>query len=99
MHYMDKYELLIIKFNDEEIKAKYAYKEVAKKYKTTPSCVERAINHTIKNAFDNNRQLFWYNVSYNKEECPKNEEFFDMIYEELMMYFDFYNNKYIGDEI
>ena len=84
-------DLIIIKFNDEEIKAKYAYKEVAKKYKTTPSCVERAINHTIKTAFNNNRELFWYNLSYNKNECPKNEEFFNMIYEELMMHYDFFN--------
>ncbi|MBQ6991478.1 MAG: response regulator [Clostridia bacterium] len=92
-------DVIIIKFNDEEIKAKFAYKEIAKKYKTTPACVERAINHTIKTAFSNNREMFWYNVSYNKDECPKNEEFFNMIYEELIMYFDFFNNKCISDEI
>lgn len=90
---------IFLKYNDEAIKASQVYKNIAKKYNTTSSCVERAISHTIKTAFYNNRQLFFYMVSYNKEECPKNEEFFAMINEEIIMHFDFYNNISVGDVI
>lgn len=86
-------ELLKIKYYDINIKTNKAFKEVAKKYSTTISCVERAISYSIKETFNRNREKFWYNISYNNEESPKNEEFINIIIEQLIMYYDVLNIK------
>lgn len=68
---------------------KILYPEVAKKYKTTPSRVERAIRHAIEVAWsrgkvDTIEELFGYTVSIGKGK-PTNSEFIALITDKIRM--------------
>lgn len=68
---------------------KELYPEIAKKFKTTPSKVERAIRHAIDVAWNRGRveninQLFGYAV-YDKHDKPTNGEFIALIADKLSM--------------
>lgn len=68
---------------------KVLYPNVAKKYKTTSSRVERAIRHSIEVAWNRGNvdaisQIFSYTISYNKSK-PTNSEFIAMIADKLRL--------------
>lgn len=68
---------------------KALYPAVARRYNTTPSCVERAIRHAIEVAWnrgdlDTLQQLFGYTVS-NAKGKPTNSEFIAMIADQLTL--------------
>ena len=68
---------------------KQLYPEIAKKYKTTPSRVERAIRHAIEVAWGRGQQdtvenIFGYTVSAAKGK-PTNSEFIAMIADKLRL--------------
>lgn len=68
---------------------KILYPNVAKKYKTTSSRVERAIRHSIEVAWNRGNvdaisQIFAYTISYNKSK-PTNSEFIAMIADKLRL--------------
>lgn len=68
---------------------KILYPEVAKRYKTTPSRVERAIRHAIEVAWsrgkvDTIEELFGYTVSIGKGK-PTNSEFIALITDKIRM--------------
>ena len=68
---------------------KILYPEVAKKYKTTPSRVERAIRHAIEVAWsrgkvDTIEELFGYTISIGKGK-PTNSEFIALITDKIRM--------------
>lgn len=68
---------------------KVLYPEVAKKFKTTPSRVERAIRHAIEVAWsrgkvDTIEELFGYTVSIGKGK-PTNSEFIALITDKIRM--------------
>ena len=68
---------------------KILYPEVAKRYHTTPSRVERAIRHAIEVAWDRGdletlQKFFGYTVSNTKGK-PTNSEFIAMIADRLML--------------
>lgn len=68
---------------------KILYPEVAKKFKTTPSRVERAIRHAIEVAWsrgkvDTIEELFGYTVSIGKGK-PTNSEFIALITDKIRM--------------
>ena len=68
---------------------KILYPEVAKKYKTTSSRVERAIRHAIEIAWVRGNveaisEIFSYTISYNKSK-PTNSEFIAMIADRLRL--------------
>jgi len=79
-------EAIILTINDMEMinaVTKVLYPEVAKKFKTTPSRVERAIRHAIEVAWDRGdievlQKFFGYTVS-NIKGKPTNSEFIAMI--------------------
>ncbi len=79
-------EAIILTINDMEIinaVTKVLYPQVAKKYGTTPSRVERAIRHAIEVAWDRGdletlQKFFGYTVS-NIKGKPTNSEFIAMI--------------------
>lgn len=79
-------EAIILTINDMDIinsVTKILYPEVAKKYSTTPSRVERAIRHAIEVAWDRGdletlQKFFGYTVS-NVKGKPTNSEFIAMI--------------------
>jgi two-component system response regulator (stage 0 sporulation protein A) len=79
-------EAIILTINDMEIinaVTKVLYPEVAKKFNTTPSRVERAIRHAIEVAWDRGdietlQRFFGYTVS-NIKGKPTNSEFIAMI--------------------
>lgn len=79
-------EAIILTINDMEMinaVTKVLYPEVAKKYGTTPSRVERAIRHAIEVAWDRGdietlQKFFGYTVS-NIKGKPTNSEFIAMI--------------------
>lgn len=79
-------EAIILTINDMEVinaVTKVLYPEVAKKYNTTPSRVERAIRHAIEVAWDRGdletlQKFFGYTVS-NIKGKPTNSEFIAMI--------------------
>lgn len=65
------------------------YPEIAKKFKTTPSRVERAIRHAIEVAWNRGQiemhdKIFGYTVNSNKGK-PTNSEFIAMIADKLYM--------------
>ena len=65
------------------------YPEVAKKYQTTPSRVERAIRHSIEVAWTKGNkekidEIFGYTVDETKGK-PTNSEFIAMIVDNLRM--------------
>ena len=66
---------------------KILYPDIAKKYHTTPSRVERAIRHSIEVAWGRGNQktvesIFGYTVSANRGK-PTNSEFIAMIADKL----------------
>lgn len=68
---------------------KQLYPEIADKYKTTPSRVERAIRHAIEVAWGRGKQdivenIFGYTVSAAKGK-PTNSEFIAMIADKLRL--------------
>lgn len=68
---------------------KILYPEVAKKYKTTPSRVERAIRHAIEVAWSRGKvetieELFGYTISIGKGK-PTNSEFIALITDKIRM--------------
>ena len=85
-------EAIIIAVNDMEVinaVTKVLYPEVAKRFGTTPSRVERAIRHAIEVAWDRGdletlQKYFGYTVSNTKGK-PTNSEFIAMIADRLML--------------
>ena len=68
---------------------KLLYPEVAKKYQTTPSRVERAIRHAIEVAWSRGRvetieEMFGYTISVGKGK-PTNSEFIALITDKIRM--------------
>ena len=68
---------------------KVLYPEVAKRFSTTPSRVERAIRHAIEVAWDRGdletlQKYFGYTVSNSKGK-PTNSEFIAMIADRLVL--------------
>ncbi|MCR5664524.1 MAG: sporulation transcription factor Spo0A [Oscillospiraceae bacterium] len=85
-------EAIILTINDMEMinaVTKVLYPEVAKRYNTTPSRVERAIRHAIEVAWDRGdievlQKYFGYTVS-NIKGKPTNSEFIAMIADSLTL--------------
>lgn len=85
-------EAIILTINDMDIinaVTKVLYPEVAKKFNTTPSRVERAIRHAIEVAWDRGdievlQRFFGYTVS-NIKGKPTNSEFIAMIADNLSL--------------
>ena len=85
-------EAIILTINDMEMinaVTKVLYPEVAKKFGTTPSRVERAIRHAIEVAWDRGdievlQKYFGYTVS-NIKGKPTNSEFIAMIADSLTL--------------
>ena len=85
-------EAIILTINDLDIinaVTKVLYPEVAKKFDTTPSRVERAIRHAIEVAWDRGdievlQRFFGYTVS-NIKGKPTNSEFIAMIADHLSL--------------
>ena len=85
-------EAIIIAVNDMDVinaVTKVLYPEVAKRFGTTPSRVERAIRHAIEVAWDRGdletlQKYFGYTVSNTKGK-PTNSEFIAMIADRLML--------------
>ncbi len=79
-------------YNDIELLGsitKVLYPDVAKKYKTTASRVERAIRHAIEVAWNRGNieaisNIFGYTVSVSKSK-PTNSEFIAMIADKLRL--------------
>ena len=85
-------EAIIIAVNDMEVinaVTKVLYPEVAKRFNTTPSRVERAIRHAIEVAWDRGdletlQKYFGYTVS-NAKGKPTNSEFIAMIADRISL--------------
>ena len=85
-------EAIMMVVNDIDIInqiTKQLYPEIAKRYKTTPSRVERAIRHAIEVAWGRGEQetvesIFGYTVSASKGK-PTNSEFIAMIADKLRL--------------
>jgi len=85
-------EAIIIAVNDMDVinaVTKVLYPEVAKRFGTTPSRVERAIRHAIEVAWDRGdletlQKYFGYTVS-NAKGKPTNSEFIAMIADRLQL--------------
>lgn len=85
-------EAIMIAVNDMEVinaVTKVLYPEVAKRFSTTPSRVERAIRHAIEVAWDRGdletlQKFFGYTVSNTKGK-PTNSEFISMIADRLVL--------------
>ena len=89
-HYIRDAILMTVE-NGEYINAitKLLYPDIAKKHKTTPSRVERAIRHAIEVAWDRGnldtlQSMFGYTVSTTKGK-PTNSEFIAMISDKLKL--------------
>ena len=85
-------ESIIIAVNDMDVinaVTKVLYPEVAKRFNTTPSRVERAIRHAIEVAWDRGdletlQKYFGYTVS-NAKGKPTNSEFIAMIADRIRL--------------
>ncbi|MPM75106.1 Stage 0 sporulation protein A [bioreactor metagenome] len=85
-------EAILIAVDDMDVinaVTKVLYPEVAKRYSTTPSRVERAIRHAIEVAWDRGdletlQKFFGYTVSNTKGK-PTNSEFIAMIADRLVL--------------
>ena len=85
-------QAIIMVVNDIEVInqiTKQLYPDIAHKYKTTPSRVERAIRHAIEVAWGRNQNdtvenIFGYTVSANRGK-PTNSEFIAMIADKLRL--------------
>ena len=78
-------ELLLKDSEYQHYVTKGLYVDIAQKYRTTPSRVERAIRHAIEVAWtrgkvENMNNIFGYNI-YNKLEKPTNGEFIALLAE------------------
>lgn len=90
--YMYLREAIAMIFNNVELLGsitKVLYPDIAKKYNTTPSRVERAIRHAIEVAWsrgniDSISELFGYTVSSSKAK-PTNSEFIAMVADHLRL--------------
>ena len=87
-----KHEAIMIAVDDMDVinaVTKVLYPEVAKRFSTTPSRVERAIRHAIEVAWDRGdletlQKYFGYTVS-NAKGKPTNSEFIAMIADRLVL--------------
>ena len=85
-------EAIVIAVQDMEVinaVTKVLYPEVAKRYNTTPSRVERAVRHAIEVAWDRGdletlQRYFGYTVSNTKGK-PTNSEFIAMIADKIRL--------------
>ena len=85
-------EAIMLVVNDIDIInqiTKQLYPEIAEKYRTTPSRVERAIRHAIEVAWERGEaaaveNIFGYTVSASKGK-PTNSEFIAMIADKLRL--------------
>ena len=85
-------EAITMIFNNVELLGsitKVLYPDIAKKFNTTPSRVERAIRHAIEVAWsrgniDSISELFGYTVSSTKAK-PTNSEFIAMVADHLRL--------------
>jgi len=85
-------EAITMVYNNVEILGsitKVLYPQIAKKYNTTPSRVERAIRHAIEVAFSRGnveeiRNIFGYTVNAKKAK-PTNSEFIAMVADKLRL--------------
>ncbi len=85
-------EAITVVYNNIEILGsitKVLYPQIAEKYKTTPSRVERAIRHAIEVAWnrgnvDSLTKMFGYTISMSKAK-PTNSEFIAMIADKLRL--------------
>lgn len=90
--YMFIREAITMVYNNIDILGnitKILYPEIARKYNTTASRVERAIRHAIEVAWvrgnvDSISEIFSYTISYNKSK-PTNSEFIAMIADRLRL--------------
>jgi two-component system response regulator (stage 0 sporulation protein A) len=83
--------IMMVISNPEVINAvtKVLYPEVARRYNTTPSRVERAIRHAIEVAWDRGdveqiQKIFGYTVS-NQKGKPTNSEFIAMLADSMII--------------
>lgn len=87
-------EAILLAFNDVEMLnyiTKELYPSIAKKYKSTPSRVERAIRHAIEVSWargnrENIDKIFSYTIDYTKGK-PTNSEFIAMICDKTRLKF------------
>ena len=85
-------EAILIAVNDMDVinaVTKVLYPEVARRYNTTPSRVERAVRHAIETAWDRGdletlQRYFGYTVSNTKGK-PTNSEFIAMIADRIRL--------------
>ena len=85
-------DAIMMSVNDSEVLnsiTKVLYPTIAKKHKTTPSRVERAIRHAIEVAWSSGKmdtidELFGYTVSYGKGK-PTNSEFVALIADKIRL--------------
>ncbi len=85
-------EAIIMSVNDMEMLnsiTKILYPEIAKKYQTTPSRVERAIRHAIEVAWSRGKmdtidELFGYTINNGKGK-PTNSEFIALITDKMRL--------------
>ena len=85
-------DAIMMSVNDSEVLnsiTKVLYPTIAKKHKTTPSRVERAIRHAIEVAWSRGKmdtidELFGYTVSYGKGK-PTNSEFVALIADKIRL--------------
>ena len=83
---------IIMMYNDSSYIGgitKQLYPEIAKKYKTTPSRVERAIRHAIEVAWNRGKmetidELFGYTINVEKGK-PTNSEFIALISDKIRL--------------
>lgn len=89
-HYLR--DAIMMAVNDMDVLnaiTKILYPTVAKKYRTTSSCVERAIRHAIEVAWSRGKldtldELFGYTVSTGKGK-PTNSEFIALIADTIQL--------------
>lgn len=85
-------DAIMMSVNDSEVLnsiTKVLYPTIAKKHKTTPSRVERAIRHAIEVAWSRGKmdtidELFGYTISYGKGK-PTNSEFVALIADKIRL--------------
>ena len=69
---------LVVSKGDSLYQCKWLYSEVARIYRTTPSCVERNIRTVVDNIWtQGNRELLTEIIPYPSNTKPKNAQFID----------------------
>lgn len=81
-------EILIIKLKYRNYEFKDLTRVVGRRFQVKVANVSNAIRNIIISSFDKNKDLYFYNLSYNKNTSPKNEEFVDILFLEILMYCD-----------